>query len=212
MASEKSKSQITTTSTSITSDPKHEQDTEQGVDSPHKWKPSKQIKFIVAVQAFVCFVVALDSTILSTTLPVSHLSVTIAHRAGMTDNKQDVGECVTHKHHPNVLDSDIVSLDPGDLSATHRSSVRCLWSSSYLPPSNLALHHRLYNLLSLTRYNQHACRKIHQGYWWRWHHVHQPDNPQRHHTSPSTSPIPGISTTRVCSRHQHCTCDWRTHR
>ncbi|KAI4844389.1 putative efflux pump antibiotic resistance protein [Aureobasidium sp. EXF-8845] len=69
MASEKSKSQITTTSTSITSDPKHEQDAEQGVDNSQKWKPCKQVKFIVAVQAFVCFVVALDSTILSTTLP-----------------------------------------------------------------------------------------------------------------------------------------------
>jgi hypothetical protein len=71
MASEKSKSQITTTSTFITSDPNHEQDAEQGVDNAQKWKPSKQVKFIVAVQGFVCFVVALDSTILSTTLPVS---------------------------------------------------------------------------------------------------------------------------------------------
>jgi hypothetical protein len=123
MASEKSKSQITTTSTSITSDPKHEQDAEQGVDNAQKWKPSKQVKFIVAVQGFVCFVVALDSTILSTTLPVSQRSVTVAHRADMADDKQDIGECITHKHHSNILDSDIVSLDPGDLPATHCSSV-----------------------------------------------------------------------------------------
>jgi hypothetical protein len=72
MMSEKFKSEITTTSTSITSDPKNEQDAEQGADNSQRWKPSKQVKFIVAVQAFVCFVVALDSTILSTTLPVSH--------------------------------------------------------------------------------------------------------------------------------------------
>ena len=34
------------------------------------WKPSKQVKLIVALQAFVCLVVALDATILTTTLPV----------------------------------------------------------------------------------------------------------------------------------------------
>lgn len=35
------------------------------------WVPSKHVKLIIAAQAFVVFVVALDATILTTSLPVS---------------------------------------------------------------------------------------------------------------------------------------------
>lgn len=45
-------------------------DVEQAENTLSKWKPSRQVKLSVAMQAFVCFVVALDSTILTTTLPV----------------------------------------------------------------------------------------------------------------------------------------------
>ncbi|KAI4724778.1 putative efflux pump antibiotic resistance protein [Aureobasidium sp. EXF-10728] len=67
---EKFKSQVSTTSTSTTSVSNSQQDAEKGVDNSQKWNPSKQVKLVVAVQAFVCFVVALDSTILTTTLPI----------------------------------------------------------------------------------------------------------------------------------------------
>ncbi|KAI4716277.1 putative efflux pump antibiotic resistance protein [Aureobasidium sp. EXF-10727] len=67
---EKFKSQVSTMSTSMTSVSHNQQDAEKGGDNSQKWNPSKQVKLVVAVQAFVCFVVALDSTILTTTLPI----------------------------------------------------------------------------------------------------------------------------------------------
>lgn len=72
MMPEKFEASVTTRPASINSGSHKQQDTEQGSDASQTWQPSKQVKLIVAVQAFVCFVVALDSTILTTTLPVSH--------------------------------------------------------------------------------------------------------------------------------------------
>ncbi|KAH0262852.1 MFS general substrate transporter, partial [Aureobasidium melanogenum] len=69
MMSEKLESSVTTRPGSITSGSNNQQDIEQGRDESQTWHPSKQVKLIVAVQAFVCFAVALDSTILTTTLP-----------------------------------------------------------------------------------------------------------------------------------------------
>ncbi|THW52170.1 putative efflux pump antibiotic resistance protein [Aureobasidium pullulans] len=68
MAFRKLKSHVTMRTTSVVSDTNLQQNVEDGRNSP-KWKPSKQVKLIVATQAFVCFFVALDSTILTTTLP-----------------------------------------------------------------------------------------------------------------------------------------------
>ena len=73
MAFRKLKSHVTMRTTSVVSDTNLQQIVEDGKNSP-KWKPSKQVKLIVATQAFVCFFVALDSTILTTTLPVCHTS------------------------------------------------------------------------------------------------------------------------------------------
>ncbi|KAI4732836.1 WD40 repeat-like protein [Aureobasidium sp. EXF-12298] len=69
MMSEKLESSVTTGPGSINSGSNNQQDAEQGRDESQTWHPSKQVKLIVAVQAFVCFAVALDSTILTTTLP-----------------------------------------------------------------------------------------------------------------------------------------------
>ncbi|THZ61361.1 putative efflux pump antibiotic resistance protein [Aureobasidium pullulans] len=68
MAFRKLKSHVTMRTTSVVSDTNVQQNVEDGRNSP-KWKPSKQVKLIVVTQAFVCFFVALDSTILTTTLP-----------------------------------------------------------------------------------------------------------------------------------------------
>ncbi|KAK6002078.1 hypothetical protein QM012_001716 [Aureobasidium pullulans] len=67
---EKLESNVTARPASIASGPNTRQDAdEQGHDESQMWQPSQQVKLIVAVQAFVCFAVALDSTILTTTLP-----------------------------------------------------------------------------------------------------------------------------------------------
>ncbi|KAI5206978.1 hypothetical protein AUEXF2481DRAFT_31628 [Aureobasidium subglaciale EXF-2481] len=69
MAVQEIKPHITSRSEAIFSYRDCRSDTERAIDSSLIWRPNRQTKLIVAIQAFVCFVVALDSTILTTTLP-----------------------------------------------------------------------------------------------------------------------------------------------
>ncbi|KAI5270348.1 putative efflux pump antibiotic resistance protein [Aureobasidium subglaciale] len=69
MAMQEIKPHVTSRSEAIFSYRDSRSDTERAIDSSLTWRPSGQTKLIVAIQAFVCFVVALDSTILTTTLP-----------------------------------------------------------------------------------------------------------------------------------------------
>ncbi|KAI5202056.1 putative efflux pump antibiotic resistance protein [Aureobasidium subglaciale] len=83
MATEEIKPHVTSRSEAIFSYRDNRHDTERAIDSSLTWTPSRQIKLIVAIQVFVCFVVVLDSTILTTTLPlpIAALSDIFGHQA-----------------------------------------------------------------------------------------------------------------------------------
>lgn len=208
MAFRKLKSHVTMRTTSVVSDTNLQQNVEDGRNSP-KWKPSKQVKLIVATQAFVCFFVALDSTILTTTLPVCHTS---ALRKTINLLFVDTLESIAYKHHPDFLDCDLIPLDLSSVPTTYSCSIRYLRSSSIVSSGNHFVHHWVDRLLRITRYSQHAHRSFRQRHR-RWRYpIAQFDHFERHHSPPSESTIPGLPAALFRSRKQHCACHRRAHR